>query len=169
MNAILDQSFADATGRVLPPWLAAYYHAYLSRDAKALSAVLHEDVEWCVRGPVDQFDFYGVRRGREAVIEAIVRIIPCYLHVTAFTFDVVLVEGERAAIYGRLRARQRDTGRLICFRVAHSLCFRDGKLLSFSAVSDTFDAAEQMVGHPIDVTREMQSAPFVPEDMLSEI
>lgn len=166
MNATLDHNFADATGRVLPPWLATYYRAYLSRDAKALAAVLHEDVEWCIRGPVDQFDFYGVRRGREAVIELVARIIPCYLHLTAFTFDAVLIEGEHAAVYGRLRARQRDTGRLICFRVAQNLRFRGGKLISFSVISDTFDAVEQMVGHPIDVTREMQS---VPEDMFSEL
>ena len=41
--------------------------------------------------------------------------------------------------------------------------FQDGKLIAFRAIADTFDAAEQLVGHSIDVSQEMQSAPLVPE------
>ena len=79
------------------------------------------------------------------------------------------MHGERAATYGRLRARQRDSGRSICIRFAHLLRFLDGKLISFRAVGDTFDAAEQLVGHSIDVSKEMESWPLVPADDFSKV
>jgi ketosteroid isomerase-like protein len=89
--------------------------------------------------------------------------------LTGFEFDHVLVHGESVATYGRMRARQRDTGRSLCFRFAHFLRFAEGKLIAHRGIADTFDAAEQLVGHSIDVTREMPSAPIVPDDDFSEL
>ena len=63
-----------------------------------------------------------------------------------------------------VRARQRDTGRSLCFRGAHFLRFRDGKLVAFRSIADTFDVAQQVVGHPIDVTKPIEHVPLVPEE-----
>ena len=98
-----------------------------------------------------------------------VRIIPCFFRISSFEFEHVLVQGDRVATYGQVRAHQRDTGRAIRFRFTHFMHFLDGKLITLRATTDTFDAAEQLVGHPIDVSNEMQSAPLVPEDDFSQL
>lgn len=153
----------DTGGNVMPPFVAAYYSAYLSRDPERIAAILDDNVVWSVTGPSDQFDFYGPRRGKEEVIEVMVRIIPCFFRISSFEFEHILVQGDRVATYGQVRAHQRDTGRAIRFRFTHFMRFQGGKLIAFRAIADTFDAAEQLVGHSIDVSKEMQSAPLVPE------
>lgn len=158
----------SARGRDLPAWLVSFYHAYITRDPELLDAVIDDDVDWLLAGPAEQIDFYGHRRGKSAVIELITRITPCYLHLTDFEVEHLLVQGgERAALYGHLRARQRGTGRSIRYRGSHFLRARNGKLVSYRGIADTFDAAEQMVGHPIDVTKRIERVALVPEeDML---
>ena len=65
--------------------------------------------------------------------------------------------------FGQVRARQRETGRSLCFRSAHFLRFRNGKLTVFRSIADTFDVVQQVVGHPIDVTKPIEHVPLVPE------
>jgi len=149
--------------------VAAFYEAYRARDLMLLDAVLHEQVDWLLAGPADHFDFYGARHGKAEVIELITRIIPCYFQITDFELEHVLVQGERVAVQGRLRARQRDTGRSIRYGYAHFLRFEQGRLVSLRGVGDTFDAAEQVVGHAIDVNRVMENVPLAPEDEFSAV
>ena len=149
--------------------IAAFYAAYRSRDLELLDAILDDRVEWLLAGPADQFDFYEARHGMEAVIEVITRVMPCYFHVTDFEFDQTLSDGERVATRGRIRARQRDTGRSIRYDFAHFLRFERGKLVSLRGVANTFDVAEQVVGHPIDVNRVMGCVSLAPEDDVSAV
>jgi ketosteroid isomerase-like protein len=149
--------------------IAAFYAAYRSRDLELLNAILDDRVEWFLAGPADQFDFYGARHGKAAVIEVITRIMPCYFHITDFEFDQTLIEGDRAAIRGRIRARQRDTGRSIRYGFSHFMRFERGKLIALRGIGDTFDVVEQVVGHPIDVNRAMECVSLVPEDDFSAV
>jgi ketosteroid isomerase-like protein len=154
----------SAPGRDIPAFLSAFYRAYLTRDRDLLDAILDDEVEWLLTGPAEQFDYYGCRHGKAEAIEVITRIMPCFFHITDFEFENLLLQGERVATYGRVRARQRDTGRSICFRGTHFLRFRGGKLIAFRSIADTFDVAEQVVGHPIDVNQRIESVPLVPEE-----
>jgi ketosteroid isomerase-like protein len=154
----------SARGRDLPPWIADFYRAYITRDAELLDTVVDDDIDWLLAGPADQIDFFGRRRGKDAVIEVVTRIMPCYFHLTDFEIEHLLVQGERAAFYGHLRARQRDTGRAIRYRGSHFTRARDGRIVSFRGIADTFDAAEQVVGHPIDVTKRIERVALVPEE-----
>lgn len=154
----------SARGREVPAWMAMFYRGYITRDAGLLDAVLDDDVDWQLAGPSDQIDFFGHRRGKAAVIEVITRIMPCYLDLTDFEVEHLLVQDDRAALYGRLRARQRETGRSICYRGSHFLRARAGKLISYRGISDSFDAAEQVVGHPIDVNKRIERVALVPEE-----
>lgn len=163
------QARASETGRAMPPYAAEFYDAYVARDADRIAAALHDEIRWQISGPSEQFDFYGPRRGKAEVIELMVRILPCYFLIAGFDFEHVLVQGGRIATYGQVSARQRDTGRLIRFRFAHYLHFVDGKLIDYRAIADTFDTAQQLVGHSIDVNQEMASAPLAPADDVSEI
>ncbi len=151
----------------LPPHAAEFYDAYVARDALRIGAVLHDRVRFQISGPADQFDFYGSRRGKEEAIEQVVKILPCHFQISGFDFEHVLVSGGRVATYGQVRARQRDTGRSICFRFAHFLHFIDDKLADFRVVADTFDTAQQLVGHPIDINRAMRRAPVMPDEDFS--
>jgi ketosteroid isomerase-like protein len=151
-------------GRDLPSWLGMFYRAYITRDAALLEAIVDDEIDWFLAGPSDQIDFFGYRRGQAAVIEVVTRIMPCYLRLIDFEIEHLLVQGDRAALYGHLRARQRDTGRSIRYRGSHFLRVRNGRLVSFRGVADTFDAAEQLVGHPIDVNRRIERVALVPED-----
>jgi ketosteroid isomerase-like protein len=154
-------------GRDIPAWLAEFYRAYVTRDAHLLAAILDDDVEWLLTGPVDQFDYYGRRHGKAEAIEVITRIMPCFFRISDFEIQHLVLQGERVATYLQVRACQRETGRSICFRGAHFLRFRAGKLVSFRSIADTFDVAEQVVGHPIDVNTRIEPVPLVPgEDEL---
>ncbi len=153
----------QSAGRDLPPWLVTFYRAYLTRDPALLDAILDDDVEWILTGPAEQFDIYGSRRGKQATLELITRIMPCFFSISDFEFEHLLVQGEHVAAYGQVRARQRDTGRSLRFRGAHFMRFRNGKLVLFRSIADTFDVAQQVVGHPIDVTKPIEHVPLVPE------
>ena len=51
-------------------FVRTFCEALSSRDASKLRPMLADDVEWTVFGPVDYFPFFGNRKGKEAVIEA---------------------------------------------------------------------------------------------------
>jgi ketosteroid isomerase-like protein len=154
----------SASGRDVPTWVSAFYRAYITRNPGLLDAVLDDAVEWTLTGPAEQFDIYGSRRGKQAVIELVTRIMPCFFQITDFEFEHLLLQSEQVAAYGLVRARQRDTGRSLCFRGAHFLRFRNGKLTMFRSFADTFDVAQQVVGHPIDVTKPIERVTLVPEE-----
>lgn len=151
-------------GRDVPPCLATFYRAYVTRNTELLDAILDDNVEWLLAGPAEQFDLYGCRHGKAAAIELVTRIMPCFFHMTDFEIEHLVVQGDRVAAYGVVRARQRDTGRSLRFRGAHFLRFRNGRLIAFRSIADTFDVAEQVVGHPIDVNRRVEHVPLVPEE-----
>lgn len=153
----------SAPGRELPQWLVTFYHAYIGRDSALLDAILHEDIDWLLAGPSEQIDYYGYRRGKAAAIEVVTRIMPCFLHLTDFEIEHLTVQPERAALYGNLRARQRDTARSLCFRCAHFLRVRDGRIVSVRGIADTFDIAEQLVGHRIDITQRIEQVSLAPD------
>jgi ketosteroid isomerase-like protein len=129
-----------------------YYQARVSRDPARIGPFLDDDIHWSIAGPVDLMHFCGERRGKQAVIDAIVRHVPSQLEVTGMELEEVLIDGDRAATFSRLTARQISTGRTITYRCANFLHFRDNRIIRFHALIDSFDAAEQMLGHAIDVS-----------------
>lgn len=146
-------------GRPAPAWLCEFYNAYLSAEASRLDTVLHDDVMWLISGPADQVDFFGMRRGKAEVIELVTRIIPCFQQVTGFEIEQLLVQGDCAASFGRVRSRQRETNRSIRFAYAHFMRFRDGRLISMRALANSFDAVEQLMGYQITVVSEASLVP----------
>jgi ketosteroid isomerase-like protein len=146
---------AVAFERVAPPWLSAFYEAYLSRDPERLDAVLDDDVTWLLAGPAERVDFFGMRRGKDEVIELITRIIPCYQKLMGFEIDQLLIQDEHVAFLGRVCAKQRETGRALRFACAHFMRFRDGRLVSMRALADSFDALEQLMGYRFAITSDV--------------
>jgi ketosteroid isomerase-like protein len=128
----------------------AFYRAYTARDSAAMSPFLADDVEWTISGPVDVLPFCGSHRGRQAVLDLVDQRIPAVFKVFAFVRDQLLTDGDRAATLHRISARTPD-GRVISYRVAHFFRFADGKLVENLTLIDSFDAVEQVLGHPLSL------------------
>jgi len=129
----------------------AFYRAYAARDAKKVAAFLDDNVEWTISGPVDVISFCGTRHGKAAVIDLIERLVPAVLRVFSFTPDTMVVDGDRVASLFRLSATRSTDGRVISYRLAHFTRFRDGKVVENLSLIDSFDAAEQVLGHRLAV------------------
>ena len=129
-----------------------FYEARMSRDPELISQFLHDDVEWAIAGPVDLIPFCGQHRGKEAALDAMVRVAPSVFRVTKVTLDEILIDGDRAAGFSRLSAIQSGTGRTISYQRAEFFQFRDNRILIYRAVLDSFDMAEQMLGHAINTS-----------------
>ena len=51
----------------------------------------------------------------------------------------------------RSNRKKLDDGRSISYRVANFFRFQDGKVIENVSLMDSFDAAEQLLGHAIEV------------------
>jgi ketosteroid isomerase-like protein len=132
----------------------AFYEALASRDPVRVAQHLPDDVAWPMSGPVDLLVFCGYRRGQAAVADCIGRLVPSMLSVKRFEQEEIVIDGDTAAVITNVTSVQKDTGRVLSYQTAVFLVFRDGKVASVKGVADTFDLAEQVVGHRIDAYRE---------------
>lgn len=137
----------------------AFYRAYVSSDAAQIGAMLDDDVEWRVGGPVAVMQACGYWRGKAVVIERFTHLLSQVVEFKSLDVDRLLVDGDGSAMFGRISCVQRATGRLICHRLAQFLRYRNGKVVSCHVINDTLDAAEQYVGRPINLTGEASLSP----------
>jgi ketosteroid isomerase-like protein len=128
-----------------------FYNVYAAREIEKIAAFLHDDVEWTISGPVDVLPFCGVHRGKADVLDLIKRRVPEVLRVFSFLPDEFLVEDDQVATLNRLSARRTDDGRVISYRVANFIRFRDDKVIENLSLLDSFDAVEQLLGHSLAV------------------
>src|SRR5258707_740210 len=93
-----------------------FYQARMTRDPAIIEPFLDDDVEWSIAGPIDLIPFCGERRGKDAVIDAMMRVAPSVLRVSSFDVEDLLVDGDRAAAFIRLKASQAQTERAISYQ-----------------------------------------------------
>jgi ketosteroid isomerase-like protein len=129
----------------------AFYDPYARQDTAGLAGMFHDDIVWTISGPVDVLNWCGVRRGKEAVVDLVDRVIPGLFTVVSLTQSSMLIDGADVATLNRLTVRRRTDDRVISYRLAHFLRFEDDKLRSNLSLIDSFDAVEQMLGHPLAV------------------
>ena len=127
----------------------AFYMVYAARDVKKVAEFLADDAEWTISGPIDLLPFCGSHRGKDNIIDMISRQVPQVLQTFSFVAEAMLVQGDRAAMLSRQSARRTEDGRTMSFRVANFMRFRDGKLVENLSLIDSFDAVEQVLGHPL--------------------
>ena len=128
----------------------ALYDAYRKGDGEAIANMIDDDIDWVIYGPTDAFAFAGARRGKPAVLEALGAIARDY-SLQRHEPEIVIVEGDRAAVMSAIAFTQRATGRLLSMRVANFLRFRNGRVIEFREFNDTFDAVEQALGRWLDI------------------
>lgn len=129
----------------------AFYMVYAARDADKIAEFLDDDVKWTISGPVDFLPFCGTHRGKADVLDLIKRQIPQVLRTFSFVPDAILIDGDQVAMLNRQSARRTADGRVISYRVANFIRFRDGKVVENVSLLDTFDAVEQVLGRAIAV------------------
>ena len=128
-----------------------FYEAYASQNTAKIAPLLHDDIEWIISGPVDVLSWCGTRRGKPAVIDLVDRVVPNAYRVINFAQDSILLDGDCAATLNRMTGRRCNDGRTISYRLAHFMRFTDDKVISILSLIDSFDAAEQMLGHALAV------------------
>jgi ketosteroid isomerase-like protein len=129
--------------------VAAFYRAYASRDVEKIAPFIDDDIKWTISGPVDYLRFCGTHYGKAAVLDLIHRQVPAVLRVFSFVADSIVVDGDQVATLSRQSSRRAADGRVISYRVANFMRFRDGKLVENLSLLDSFDAVEQVLGYPL--------------------
>ena len=126
-----------------------FYRALAASDFAALAPYLAEDVTWTIRGPVDILPFCGKRSGKAVVLKLLDRDIPVFLEKRRLAPSVMLVEDDRAAVFGKLTASRGDLGRKISYRIAQFVRFENEKVVEYVSLIDSFDAVEQVLGQQL--------------------
>ena len=137
----------DAVPRAV---VEAFYKAYAARDAAKVAEFLDDDVNGRSAGRSTSCRFCGTRHGKAAVLDLIERLVPEVFRIFSFVPDAMLIDGDRVATLNRLSANGSD-GRVISYRLAHFMRFRDGKVIENISLIDSFDAVEQVLGHPLAI------------------
>jgi ketosteroid isomerase-like protein len=130
----------------------ALHRAINERQLEDLAALLDEDVEWAIFGPIDMFPFLGSRRGKEAVLE-VVRQIAENFRVHRFDRETVLLGVDSAASMLRYSLTSLESNKPISLRLAHFARFKGTKLRSIRVILDTFDLVEQALGRAIHLPK----------------
>jgi ketosteroid isomerase-like protein len=130
----------------------ALHRAINDRQIEDLEAVIDDDVDWAIYGPIDMFPFLGARRGKEAVIE-VIRQIADNVRVHRFDRETVMLGVDSASSMLRYSLTALDSNKPISLRVAHFAQFKAGRLRSIRVLLDTFDLVEQMLGREIHLPK----------------
>ena len=130
----------------------ALHRAINERQPEDLEALIDEDVDWAVYGPIDMFPFLGARHGKAAVLE-VVRQIAENVRVHRFDRESIMLGVDSASSMMRYSLTALDSNKPISLRVAHFAQFKAGRLLSIRVLLDTFDLVEQALGRPIHLPR----------------
>ena len=130
----------------------AFHRAINERQLADIAALLDEDVEWAIYGPIDLFSFFGARRGKPAVLE-VIRQIAENFRVHRFERESIMLGPDTAASMMRYSLTAQDSNKPIAVRIAHFAQFRNGLLTRFRVLVDSFDLVEQTVGYPIHLPR----------------
>jgi ketosteroid isomerase-like protein len=117
-----------------------------------IEALIDDDVDWAIYGPIDMFPFLGARRGKAAVLE-VIRQIADNVQVHRFDRESIMLGVDSAASMIRYSLTALDSSKPISLRIAHFAQFRAGRLRSIRVLVDTFDLVEQALGRPIHLPK----------------
>lgn len=124
------------------------YDSYGRRDFERVAALIHDDIDWVIYAPMSVFPFAGPRRGRAAVLEAMAAIAKAFA-LESYQPEIMIVDGERAAVLSDASYKQRATNRILRLRIANFLRLRDGRLIEFREFINSFEAVEQALGREL--------------------
>jgi|SRR5690242_8160948 ketosteroid isomerase-like protein len=130
----------------------ALHRAINERQPADVEALIDEDVDWSIYGPIDLYPFFGSRRGKAAVMD-VIRQIADNFRVHRFDRESIMLGVDSASSMMRYSLTALDSNKPISLRIAHFAQFRAGRLTNLRVLVDTFDLVEQTVGYPIHLPR----------------
>jgi hypothetical protein len=130
----------------------ALHRAINERQPQDLDALIDEEVDWAIHGPVEMFPFLGARRGKAAVLE-VIRQIADNVRVHRFDRESIMLGIDQAASMMRYSLSVLDANTAISLRLAHFAQFKDGRLRRLRVLVDSLDLVEQALGRPIHLPR----------------
>ena len=130
----------------------ALHRAINERQPEDLEALIDDDVDWAIYGPIDMFPFFGARRGKAAVLDVVGQIADNF-QVRKFERETVMLGVDSAASMMRYSLTALDSNRPISLRLAQFAQFKAGRLSSMRVVVDTFDLVEQAIGRAIHLPK----------------
>ena len=130
----------------------ALHRAINERQFEDLDALIDDDVDWAIYGPIDMFPFLGARRGKAAVME-VIRQIAENVRVYRFDRETVMLGADSASSMLRYTLTSLESSKPISLRVAHFAQFKSGRLRSIRVLLDSFDLVEQALGRHIHLPK----------------
>ncbi|MGZ5875364.1 MAG: nuclear transport factor 2 family protein [Bradyrhizobium sp.] len=130
----------------------ALHRAINERQREDVEALIDEEVDWAIYGPIDMFPFFGARRGKTAVLEVIKQIAD-NIRVHRFDRETLMLGADTAASMLRFSLTMLDANKPISLRLAHFAQFKAGRLINIRILLDTFDLVEQALGRPIHLPK----------------
>ena len=147
MTLVNNPSAAQADAAVSPARAVVLdiQDAFRRADYARMAALYDDDIDWLFHSPVSVFPEVGRRRGKIAVFRAFEAINTLY-HFERYVTDHLIAEDEWAAGISDVTMVQRASGRTIQCRIASFHRVRDGRIVEYRGFTDSFDAAEQVLG-----------------------
>jgi hypothetical protein len=96
----------------------ALHRAINERQREDLEALIDDDVDWAIYGPIDMFPFFGARRGKAAVLE-VIREISDNVRVHRFDRESIMLGVDSASSMMRYSLTALDSNKPISLRIAH--------------------------------------------------
>jgi ketosteroid isomerase-like protein len=124
--------------------------AFRKNDYGRLAALYHDDVDWVFHGPRSIFPEVGHRHGKIEVFKTMAALNTLY-RFDQYVTDQLVAEGDWAAGVADVKMVQRASGRIIQCKIASFHRVRDGKIVEYRGFTDSFDAAEQVLGREFPV------------------
>jgi ketosteroid isomerase-like protein len=128
------------------------HRAINERQLDEIEALIDEDIEWSLHGPVDMFPFFGARRGKAAVVE-VIRQMAENFSVRRFDRESIMLGVDSAASMMRYSLTALESNQPINLRIAHFARFRQGRLFSVRILVDSHELIEQTLGRPLQLPR----------------
>ena len=139
----------------------AFYEAFGARDHDRTAAFLADDVDLDHQRPGRRAEVlrdaaYAARRpcstSSARKMSAVVR------RRQVRTSSALLVDGDQVVDAEPAVRQHQEDGRIISYRLAHFSRFRDGKMVENLSLLDSFDAVEQVLGHPLATSEQAPAA-----------
>jgi ketosteroid isomerase-like protein len=130
----------------------ALHRAINDRHLQDIEALIDDDVDWAVYGPIDMFPFLGARRGRAAVLD-VIRQLADNFQVQRFERESIMLGVDSASSMLRYSLTALDSDKPISLRVAQFAQFRADRLINMRVLIDTFDLVEQALGRAIHLPK----------------
>jgi ketosteroid isomerase-like protein len=132
--------------------LASIYDAYAKGLVEEVAAAFDDKVEFISYAPVDLFPYLGHREGKAEVLETL-QAVRREFEILSYRPIFIVADGDDAAGLIDVRLRQLSTDRKINIMLGHFMRFRNGKIVEFREFTDSYDAAQQVLGQEIDISR----------------